>query len=58
MTHKIGGKFIPKWEGPYVIYEVYVNGAYKIVDREGFQLSLVDYSDKKQNKIKSTKTKM
>ena len=35
-THKTGGKFTSKWEGPYVVYEVYTNGAYKIVDVEGF----------------------
>jgi len=38
MTCKIREKFTPKWEGPYVVYEVYTNGAYKIVDGEGFQL--------------------
>jgi len=37
ITHKTGGKFTSKWEGPYVIYEVYTNGAYKIVDGERFQ---------------------
>jgi len=31
-THKIGSKFAPKWEGPYVVWEVYSNSAYKIVD--------------------------
>jgi len=35
MTHKTGSKFAPKWEGPYVVCEVYSNGAYKIVDGQG-----------------------
>jgi len=38
ITHKIRGKFTSKWEGLYVVYEVYINGAYKIIDGEGFQL--------------------
>jgi len=32
---RIGNKFTPKWDGPYVIHEVYLNGAYKVVDTEG-----------------------
>ena len=30
-THKIGNKFTSKWDGPYVVQEVYTNGAYKII---------------------------
>jgi len=41
-THKTWGKFTSKWEQPYVIYEIYTNGAYKIVDGEGFQLGLIN----------------
>ena len=41
MTHKTGDKFTSKWEEPDVVYEVYTNGAYKIVNGEGFQLSLI-----------------
>jgi len=36
MTHKTGDKFTHKWEGPYVIYELYTNDLYKILDGEGF----------------------
>jgi len=32
MTHKAESKFAPKWKGPYVVREVYSNGACKIVD--------------------------
>ena len=30
MTHKIKGKFQPKWEGPFVIETVHSNGAYRL----------------------------
>uniref|UniRef100_A0A2N9ILM6 Uncharacterized protein n=1 Tax=Fagus sylvatica TaxID=28930 RepID=A0A2N9ILM6_FAGSY len=35
--HKIGNKFTSKWDGPYVVQEVYTNGAYKIVDKDGIR---------------------
>jgi len=41
-THNTGGKFTFKWEGPYVVYKVYTNGAYKIVDGDGFQLGPIN----------------
>ncbi|XP_075633756.1 uncharacterized protein LOC142606257 [Castanea sativa] len=28
-THRIGNKFTSKWDEPYVVQEVYTNGAYK-----------------------------
>ncbi|XP_074304627.1 uncharacterized protein LOC141639385 [Silene latifolia] len=34
-SHKPVGKFTSKWDGPYVVQEVYTNGAYKIVDGDG-----------------------
>jgi len=33
-THKTRGKLIPKWQGPHVVYETYMNGAYKVVNGE------------------------
>ena len=30
MTHKIKGKFQPKWERPFVIETIYSNGAYRL----------------------------
>ncbi|CAL9004724.1 unnamed protein product [Prunus brigantina] len=30
-THKTGSKFTSKWDGPYVVQEVYTSGAYKII---------------------------
>ncbi|XP_071914032.1 uncharacterized protein [Coffea arabica] len=35
MTHRIKDKFVSKWDGPYVVREVYTNGAYKLVDKDG-----------------------
>ncbi|XP_074301284.1 uncharacterized protein LOC141632658 [Silene latifolia] len=34
-SHKPVGIFTSKWDGPYVVQEVYTNGAYKIVDEDG-----------------------
>jgi len=41
-THKTGGKFTSKWKGPCVAYEVYTNGAYKIIDEKGFHLGPIN----------------
>ena len=35
VTHKTKGKFEPKWEGPYVIEQVYDGGAYQLIDHHG-----------------------
>jgi len=35
MTHKIKGKFQPKWEGPFMVEIVYSNGAYRLANRNG-----------------------
>ena len=32
ITHTTGRKFTPKWEGPYAVREVYIGGAYKIMN--------------------------
>ncbi|KAG9442418.1 hypothetical protein H6P81_018272 [Aristolochia fimbriata] len=41
-TRKTGGKFAPKWEGPYVVQEVYTNGVYKLVTANGSELSITN----------------
>ncbi|KAG9458214.1 hypothetical protein H6P81_002722 [Aristolochia fimbriata] len=41
-TSKIGGKFAPQWEGPYVIQEAYTNGAYKLVTANGSELPITN----------------
>ncbi|XP_074277878.1 uncharacterized protein LOC141601488 [Silene latifolia] len=34
-SHKPVGKFTSKWDGSYVVQEVYTNSAYKIADEDG-----------------------
>ncbi|KAG9458863.1 hypothetical protein H6P81_003371 [Aristolochia fimbriata] len=41
-TSRYGGKFAPKWEGPFVVQEVYTNGAYKLVTPEGRRLPAIN----------------
>lgn len=42
ITHRMGNKFLSKWDGPYVIQEAYTNGAYKLVDREGLRIGPIN----------------
>jgi hypothetical protein len=37
-----GNKFLSKWDGPYVVQEVYTNGAYKIVDENGLRIGPIN----------------
>ena len=41
-THRTGNKFVSKWDGPYVIQEVYTNGAYKLVDQDGLRIGPIN----------------
>ena len=41
-SHKSGGKFTAKWDGPYVVQEVYSSGAYKLIDAEGKRLGPIN----------------
>ncbi|KAG5221971.1 ty3-gypsy retrotransposon protein [Salix suchowensis] len=36
------GQFLSKWDGPYVVQEVYTNGAYKIVDENGLRIGPIN----------------
>ena len=38
ISHKAGSKFTLKCDGPYVIKEIYTNGAYKIIDADGVHI--------------------
>jgi len=40
MTHKIKGKFQPKWEGLFVIETFYLNGAYRLIISDGDTLMM------------------
>ena len=35
VTRRMGGKFELKWEGPYIVKEVYSSGAYRIISPDG-----------------------
>jgi hypothetical protein len=37
-----GNKFLSKWDGLYVVQEVYTNGAYKIVDENGLRIGPIN----------------
>jgi hypothetical protein len=37
ITHRTKGKFEPKWEGPFIIEQVYDSGAYQLVDHQGLR---------------------
>jgi len=39
---RIGSKFTPKWEDPYVVHEIHSNGAYKIVNTEGVRIGPIN----------------
>lgn len=41
-SRKTGNKFTSKWDGPYVVQEVYTNGAYKIVDADGVRVGPIN----------------
>ena len=42
VSYKSGSKFTSKWDGPYVVIEVYTNGAYKIVDANGVRVGPIN----------------
>ena len=42
ISHKTENKFTSKWDGPYVVQEVYTNGAYKIVDEDGLRVGPIN----------------
>lgn len=41
-THRTGNKFLSKWDGPYVVQEVYTSGAYKLVDGDGLRIGPIN----------------
>ena len=42
VSHKSGSKFTSKWDGPYVVREVYTNGAYMIVGADGVRIGPIN----------------
>ncbi|XP_068344169.1 uncharacterized protein [Pyrus communis] len=41
-THKTKSKFTSKWDGPYVIQEIYTNGAYLIMAEDGLKIGPIN----------------
>jgi len=41
MTHKTKGKFQRKWEGPYVVEMVCLNGVYRLINLDGDSLIML-----------------
>ncbi|KAM2039972.1 hypothetical protein ACFX1T_013367 [Malus domestica] len=41
-THKTKSKFTSKWDGPYVIQEVYTNGTYLIMAEDGLKIGPIN----------------
>ena len=39
---RMGNKFLSKWDGPYVVREVYSKGAYRIVDEDGVRVGPIN----------------
>ncbi|PIN24522.1 DNA-directed DNA polymerase [Handroanthus impetiginosus] len=39
---RMGNKFTSKWHDPYVVKEVYTNGAYKLVDKDGQRIGPIN----------------
>jgi hypothetical protein len=37
VTHRTKGKFKPKWEGPFIVEQVYDGGAYQLMDHQGLR---------------------
>lgn len=38
IIRKTGGKFQPKWDGPFLVTHAFTNGAYKIINKDGLQI--------------------
>ncbi|GAA0159814.1 hypothetical protein LIER_16512 [Lithospermum erythrorhizon] len=42
ITPKKGKKFVSKWDGPYIIREVYTNGSYLMIDQDGVEVGPIN----------------
>ncbi|KAL0358197.1 UNVERIFIED_CONTAM: hypothetical protein Scaly_1505400 [Sesamum calycinum] len=42
LTQRMGNKFMSKWDNPYVVKEIYTNGAYKLVDKGGLWIGTIN----------------
>ncbi|XP_057770207.1 uncharacterized protein LOC130990022 [Salvia miltiorrhiza] len=42
VTHRVGNKFISRWDGPYVVKEVYTNGAYRLLSDDNVRVGPIN----------------
>ncbi|TYI64028.1 hypothetical protein E1A91_D09G057800v1, partial [Gossypium mustelinum] len=41
-SHRMGNKFVSKWDGSYVVCKGYTNGVYNIIDQDGFKVGPIN----------------
>lgn len=39
----MGKKFLFKWDRPYIVQEVYTNGAYKVINKNILKIKPINY---------------
>ncbi|XP_057790567.1 LOW QUALITY PROTEIN: uncharacterized protein LOC131007657 [Salvia miltiorrhiza] len=42
VTHRVGNKFVSRWDGPYVVKEVYTNGAYRLLSDDNVRVGPIN----------------
>jgi hypothetical protein len=42
MSKRMDNKFLSKWDGPYVVQEVYTNTTYKIINENGLRIGPIN----------------
>ncbi|XP_051143399.1 uncharacterized protein LOC127259827 [Andrographis paniculata] len=42
INFRLGNKFLSKWDGPYVVTQVYTNGAYKLTSQDGLRIGPIN----------------
>ncbi|XP_051132475.1 uncharacterized protein LOC127252363 [Andrographis paniculata] len=42
INFRSGNKFLSKWDGPYVVTQVYTNGAYKLTSQDGLRIGPIN----------------
>ncbi|KAL3498667.1 hypothetical protein ACH5RR_041399, partial [Cinchona calisaya] len=42
LAHGGQRKFVSKWDGPYVVQEVYTNGSYKLIAEDGLRIGPIN----------------
>ncbi|XP_057789942.1 uncharacterized protein LOC131006784 [Salvia miltiorrhiza] len=42
VTHRVENKFVSRWDGPYVVKEVYTNGAYRLLSDDNVRVGPIN----------------